>query len=227
MVEAVVLLPGQRQAKITTAGAKALAGVPVVDAALAAGVLQAGALTVDRATAGDADHPHQGVGAVADGVGAAEHLDALDVLDGQRDVAPVHGGETGAIHRAAVDQHLQTARLGGPAAVIVDRGQIALGVAAVANHHPRHQTQQLGNIARAAGLDQPPIEHRDTARYRRRRLFEAGGGEHFGQFVAVHKQIGGPPGGAGEQAWQQREQSETAGSGHGVIFAGESRGRGF
>lgn len=48
VVEANALLPRQRQVKIATAGAKALVGVSVVDAALTASVLQASALTVDQ-----------------------------------------------------------------------------------------------------------------------------------------------------------------------------------
>ncbi|MNN08790.1 hypothetical protein D3C81_1216550 [compost metagenome] len=211
MVEAVVLLPRQRQAKITAAGAKALAGVPVVDAALAAGVLQAGALAICWTAGGDADDPGQGIGAITDGVRPAKHLDALDVFDGQGQVRPVHGGQAGPVDRAAVDQHLQAAGLADAAAVIVDRAQVALGVA---DHHPRHQAHQFGNVARAGGLDQLPIEHRDAARHRRRGLLEPGSGEHLGQLFAVKKQVGSLPGRAGEQAGQQGWQGETADNGH-------------
>jgi len=96
-VETVVGQPGQRQAQVAAAPAEAFAGVPVVDAALAAGDLQAGAVAVARVLGENVDHRHQRVGAVADGVRPAEHLDALDVLDGHRNVAPVDLGEAGAV----------------------------------------------------------------------------------------------------------------------------------
>ena len=63
-----------------------------------------------RGPGDDVDHPHQCVGAVADGIRTAEHFDPLDILEGQRQVAPVDAGEARAVHRATVDQYLQAPR---------------------------------------------------------------------------------------------------------------------
>src|SRR5438067_1221269 len=71
-VETVVLLSGQRQAQVTAIPAGALAGIKVIDAALATGVLQPRAVAVRRVAGDDVDHRHQRVGAITDGVRAAK-----------------------------------------------------------------------------------------------------------------------------------------------------------
>ncbi len=144
-------------------------------------------MAVGRASGEDVDHRHQRVGAVADGIGAAKHFDALDVFDGQGNVAPVHRGQARTVHRAAIDQHLHAPSIVDVAAVIVD-GRLVAG--AVADHHPRYQAQQLGYVTCAAGVDQRAVEHGHAAGHRRRGLFEPRGGQNLRQ-VGVDEQIVG------------------------------------
>ncbi|MNO85320.1 hypothetical protein D3C76_766910 [compost metagenome] len=206
LVEAIVLLAGQRQAHVAAIPAEAVAGVEIVDAVLAAGHLQPRAMAVGRVAGKDVDHGHQRVGAVADRVGAAEHLDALDILHGQGDVAPVHRGQAGAVHRTAIDQHLHAPGIVDVAAVVVDRGLVA-GV--VAHHHARHQAQQLGNVAGTAGADQLAVEHGHAARDCGGRLFQARGGQNLRQVRVVDEQVIGH-GRATEQG-SQYEQARVRG----------------
>jgi hypothetical protein len=124
----------------------------------------------------DVDHRHQRVGAVADGVGASEHFDPLDVLHGHRNVAPVHRGQARAVHRAAIDQHLHAPRIVGVGAVVVDRRLVA----GIADHHARHQAQQFADVAGAAGVDQFAVDHGHAAGHCRRGLFQACGGQTCG-----------------------------------------------
>ncbi|MNL02910.1 hypothetical protein D3C87_1234310 [compost metagenome] len=187
-VEAVVLLAGQGQAQVTILPARALAGVKVVDAALAPGDLHARTVTVGRPPGNDVDHRHQGIGAVADGIRPAKDFDALDVFHGHRNVAPVDGGQAGAIHRAPVDQHLHAPRFIRIGAVVVHRRLIA---ADVADHHPRHQAQQFADVAGTAGVDQGAVDHRHASRNGRRRLLQTCGGEHLRQRFAVQEQVVG------------------------------------
>lgn len=201
-VEAVVLHAGQRQAQVPAVPAHALAGVEIVDAALAAGDLDPRAMAVGRAAGEDIDHSHQRVGAVTDGVGATEHFDALDIFHGQRDIAPVHRRQARAVHRATVDQHLHASGVVDVTAVVVD-GRLVAGT--VADHHPRHQPQQFGDVAGAAGLDQLAVEHGHAARYCRRGLFEASGGQYLWQGLAVDEQVVGH-GRAAEQGGQQQQR---------------------
>ncbi|MNB99746.1 hypothetical protein D3C75_470450 [compost metagenome] len=200
-VEAVVLLAGQGQAHVTILPAQALAGVKVVDAALAPGDLHARAVTVGRAPGNDVDHRHQGVGAVADGIRSAKDFDALDVFHGHRNVTPVHGGQAGAIHRAPVDQHLHAPRFIRIGAVVVHRRLIA---ADVADHHPRHQAQQFADVAGTAGVDQGAVDHRHASRHGRRRLLQARGGEYLRQRFAVQEQVVGQRRRAENQRQNQR-----------------------
>jgi len=201
LVEAIVLLAGHGQAQVAAVPAETMAEVIVVDAILAAGQFHSRAVAVGRVAGKDVDHRHQCVGAVADGVGAAEHLDALDVLDGDRDVAPVHRGQAGPVHRAAVDQYLHASRIVDVAAVVID-GRLVAG--AIADHHARHQAQQFGNIAGAAGADQLVVEHGHAARYRSRGLFQPRGGQNLRQVGVVDEQVIGH-GRAAEQGSQQQQ----------------------
>ncbi|MNN08239.1 hypothetical protein D3C81_1210890 [compost metagenome] len=200
-VETIVLHARQRQAQVATVPAQALACVPVIDTALAAGNLQARAMAVGRAAGEDIDHCHQRIGAIADGVGAAEHLDALDIFHGQRNVAPVHGSQAGAVHRATVDQHLHASGIVDVAAMVVDRRLVA---GAVADHHPRHQAQQFGDVAGAAGTDQFAVEHGHAARHGGRGLFQPRGGQNLWQVGVVDEQVVGH-GRAAEQGSQQQQ----------------------
>src|SRR6202007_2587926 len=109
--------------------ARSLAGIEVVDATLATGDFQPCTVAVGRVAGDDVDHRHQRVAAVTDGVRPAKDFDALDVFHGHRNVAPVHRGQAGAVHRAAVDQHLHAPRFGGVGAVIVHHRLIAADVA--------------------------------------------------------------------------------------------------
>ncbi|MNP24054.1 hypothetical protein D3C76_1167900 [compost metagenome] len=93
-------------------------------------------MAVGRIARDDVDHRHQRIGAIADGVRAAENLDTLDVLHGHRNIAPVHRGQTRAVHRATVDQHLQAPCFGGAGAVVIHRGLIT---ADIADHHAGYQ----------------------------------------------------------------------------------------
>ncbi|MND98497.1 hypothetical protein D3C80_908540 [compost metagenome] len=203
-VETIVLHARQRQAQVATVPAQALACVPVIDTALAAGNLQARAMAVGRAAGEDIDHCHQRIGAIADGVGAAEHLDALDVFHGQGDVAPVHRGQAGAVHRTAIDQHLHAPGIVDVAAMVVDRRLVA---GAVADHHARYQAQQFGDVARAAGADQFAVEHGHAARDCRRGLFQARGGQNLRQVAVVDEQVVGH-GRATEQGSQYQQARE-------------------
>ena len=146
----------------------------------------------------DIDHGHQRVGAIADRVGATEYLDALDILHGQRDVAPVDRRQACAVHRAAIDQHLHAPGVVDVAAMVVD-GRLVAG--AVADHHAGHQAQQFGDVAGTAGADQLAVEHGHAAGHRRRGLFEPGGGQNLRQVGVVDEQIVGH-GRAAEQGGQ-------------------------
>ncbi|MNN03764.1 hypothetical protein D3C81_1164690 [compost metagenome] len=198
LVEAIVLQARHRQAHVAAVPAKAVACVEIVDAVLAAGDLEARAMAVGRVAGEDVDHRHQRIGAIADRVGATEHLDALDVLHGQGDVAPVHCRKACAVYRAAIDQHLHAPCVVDVAAMVVDRRLIA---GAVADHHARHQAQQFGDVAGTAGADQFAVEHGHAAWDRCRGLFEAGGGQNLRQVGVVDEQIVGH-GRAAEQGGQ-------------------------
>ena len=204
-VEAVVFLAGQRQAEVAVFQGDALAGVPVADAALARRVLQARAGRLAGGAGDDVDHPHQCVGAVADGIRPTEHFDPLDILEGQRQVAPVDAGKARAVHRAAVDQHLQAPRPRHAGAVVVDRGLVA---GQVADHHARDQAHQFGNVAGAAGDDQLAVEHADAAGNFRRGLFQACRGQYFGNAAGIVEQVGGRE----LAAEQQGQQGQGGGS---------------
>src|SRR5690606_26666295 len=129
-------------------------GIPVAHATVAMGVLEGGAVVFHRQTGDDIDHAHQGVGPVGGRVGAAKDLDAIDVLDGQRQFTPVHGGQARPVNRAAIDQHLQAPRLGNVGAVQVD---VHLVAPAIADMHARYQPENFRDIACAAGTDQFPV----------------------------------------------------------------------
>ncbi|MNH18586.1 hypothetical protein D3C79_782940 [compost metagenome] len=165
MIETVILHAGKRQTQVAAVPTATLAGIPVIDAALATGHFQPRTLAVDRFARKNIDHCHQCVGAIADGIGTAKDLDALDIFHGQGDVAPVHRGQPRAVHRAAVDQHLHAPGVVSVTAVVVDGGLVA---SAVADHHPRHQAQQFGYVAGAAGADQCAVEHGHAAWHGRR-----------------------------------------------------------
>ncbi|MNH06189.1 hypothetical protein D3C79_655490 [compost metagenome] len=200
-IEAVIFLARHRQAQITAVPAEAVAEVVVIDAILAAGQLHARAMAVRRIAGENVDHRHQCVGAIADGVGAAEYLDAFDVLQRHRDVAPVHRGQARTVHRAAVDQHLHAPGFVDVGAVVID-GWLVAG--AVADHHPRHQAQQFGDVAGAAGADQFAVEHGHAARHGGRGLFQARGGQNLWQVGVVDEQVVGH-GRAAEQGSQQQQ----------------------
>ncbi|MNG02520.1 hypothetical protein D3C84_855520 [compost metagenome] len=134
-------------------------------------------MAVDWFAREDVDHRHQRVGAITDGVGAAEHFDALDVFHGQGDVAPVHRGQACTIHRAAVDQYLHAPGIIDVAAVVIDRGLVT---GAIADHHAWNQAQQLGNVAGAAGANQCAVEHGHAPGHGCRRLFEPSRGKYLG-----------------------------------------------
>src|SRR5690606_38613694 len=185
VVETVIRLAGERQQEVGVFAGETLGTIPDVDAAFASGVLDAGTRSIRWLASGDADYAHQGIGAVADGVGPAEDFDPLDVLDRQWQIRPVHGSQAGAIHRATVDQHLQSACFADASAVIVDGALVAVGIA---DHHARYQAHQFRNVASAAGLDQRAVNNADTAGNRCRCLFQAGSREYFGQRL-VKKQI--------------------------------------
>ncbi|MCY1519666.1 hypothetical protein D9M68_544230 [compost metagenome] len=210
VVEAIVLLPGQRQAHCAVLPARAVAGVPVTDSTLPLAGFQACASAVGRLAGEDIDHAHQGIGAVTDGIRPAKHFDALDVLDGYGNVRPVHRRQAGAIDRAAVEQYLQAACLGDIGAVVVGGGLVAVPVA---NHHAGYQAQQFGDVAGATGLDQGAIEYRDAAGNGSRRLFQACRGEYLGHgLVGAEQVVAGCL--AGSQQCQQGQEEWGAGAGN-------------
>ncbi|MCY1175628.1 hypothetical protein D9M73_158720 [compost metagenome] len=168
---------------------------------MAPGDLHARTVTVGRPPGNDVHHRHQGIGAVADGIGPAKDFDALDVFHGHRNVAPVDGGQAGAIHRAPVDQHLHASRLRRIGAVVVHRRLVAVDVA---DHHPRHQAQQFADVAGTAGVDQGAVDHRHAARHGSGRLLQARGREHLRQRFAVQKQVVGQHRRAENQRQYQR-----------------------
>lgn len=210
LVEAIVLHAGHRQAQIAAFPAEALAGIEIVDAILALGDLQSRAVAVGGAAGEDVDHGHQRVGTIADGIGAAEHFDAFDILDRQRDIAPVHGGEACAVHRTSVDQHLHAPGVVDVTAMVVD-GRLVTG--AVADHHAGHQAQELGDVSCPTGADQLAVEHGHAAGHCGRGLFQACGGQNLRQVLVVDEQVighGRPPeqGGQQQQAGSRRRAWE-------------------
>jgi hypothetical protein len=64
----------------------------------------------------------------------------------------------------------------------------------VADHHARHQAQQFGDVAGAAGVDQFAVEHGHAAGHGRRGLFQACGGQNLRQRLTVEEQIVGQHG---------------------------------
>lgn len=81
--EALVLGLGGRQAYPGVVGTAVPAG-PQIGDAMVADVHVAGAPALLMAVLGDdVDHPQEGVGTKGIGVGAAHHLDAFDLVDGQ------------------------------------------------------------------------------------------------------------------------------------------------
>lgn len=191
--EAVVAGAGGRDAHPQAVVAVAPAGLEVGDAVVAQVGLGSAALVLARVAGDDVDHPEKGVGPEGVGVGAADDLDALDLVDGEGERRPVDPAEGARrIHRAAVDENLH---LGGEVAAQPVVGD-PLGVAALlADLHARHQAQQARHVAVAGGADEIPVEDRDgprrlvedlgqaRGRQHRRQLFEegrlTGGGRHL------------------------------------------------
>ncbi len=61
-----------------------------------------------RVLGNDVDDGQKRIGAVCRGIGAAHHLDALDVVDRQRKLAPVDRAIGGTVNGTAIHQHLET-----------------------------------------------------------------------------------------------------------------------
>lgn len=202
-VETVVFLAGQRQAQITAIPPGALTGIKVVDATLAARDLQTRAMAVGWVAGDDVDHRHQRIGAVADRVRAAKYLDPVDVFHRYRDIAPVHRRQAGAIHRAAIDQHLHAPCFAGVGAVVIHRRLIAVDAA---DHHSRYQPQQFADVAGTAGADQFAIENGHASGHFRRRLLQSRGRQHLRQRLAVDEQIVRQH----QRAEQQRQEQRRA-----------------
>ena len=164
---------------------EALAGVDVADTAVAARDFDAAALAELRSAGHDVDHAHQGIGAIGRGIGAAEHLDALDILNSQRDIGPVNSSQTRAIDRATVYQHLHAPGFGDIGAVIIDVDYVA---AVVADHHAWDQTHQFRHITGSGCANQLLVDDRHAAGDLRSALLQARRTEYRWQFHLPQQQ---------------------------------------
>mgnify|MGYP002622817148 CR=1 FL=1 len=101
---------------------------------------------IARVAGDNIDNAKKCVGAIGGGIRATKYLDVINVLDSQRNLCPVHRGQSRTVYRTAVNQHLQASGLGNAGAVVID---IELVAASLADHHAGHQTEDFGNVARA------------------------------------------------------------------------------
>ncbi len=103
----------------------------------------------------DVDHPADGVGPVEGGLGAPDHLDALDQV--RRDVREVHLPERRALHPQAVHQDLHLVGVG-PA----DGHARGLAVSAgPADLHAGHAAERLVHGRVVIGLEVLAVHHAD------------------------------------------------------------------
>ena len=168
----------RRDAVVEIAGAAAMAHMEVLDRALSTADEAAVAQRLGGMVGADVDDGHEGVGPVGSGIGAADDLDTLDVLDIDAEVVPQHPAEGGQIDRPAVDEHLQPGRECPGQAVVADEGEIAV---LVRDQKARHQSHQFVDGARAAVADGGLVQHGDGRRRVQDRLQQPGRGLDAGQ----------------------------------------------
>ena len=128
----------------------------------------------------DVDDGRKCVCTVDCGIGATNHLDALDIFNGQGQVAPVHRAVVRTVDGASVDQYLKASRIGIAQTVIARCPGV---VAGISHGKSRHQPQQIGNIAKPGSPDHVLINHRDRSRCFVDRLGQARNRQHDRQIV--------------------------------------------
>ena len=133
-------------------------GKEFLGAATAARDLDVGPLILCRVTGDDVDHGEERIGAVGRSVRTADDFDAIDVLDGQRQVRPIDPAEERAVDRAAVHQHLHAPRIGLAKSMIRNGGAVAADVRYL---HTRHQPEEVGDVDGAGGIDHLAVDDRD------------------------------------------------------------------
>ncbi len=171
----------------------------VIDAAVAGPVAHAGAQGFGRGAGDDVGDPQEGIAAVGGRVGAAEDLDALDVVDVDADLVTLDpGGEVGRIHRAAVHLHQHPPRRLVGEAVVADQGLVA-GVHA--DLEARHEAEQLVEVACAGGADHRPVDDAHRPRRVGLHLGEPGGRQH-------HRKVAQVVGFAGRSGPRRRSQPD-------------------
>ena len=184
----------------------------VIDAAVAGPVAHPRAEGLGGGAGDDVGDPQKGVAAVGGRVGAAEDLDALDVVDVDADLVPLDAGrEVGRIHRAAIhlQQHPPRSFVG--ETVVADQGRVA-GVHA--DLKARHEAEQLVDVACAGGADHCAVDDADRPRSVGLHLGEPGGRQHHRQVAQVVDFTGGVgPGRQGQPDGGQ--QQGNAGQGRG------------
>ncbi len=67
------------------------------------------ALAFGAVAGGDVDNAGEGVGTKGGGIGAAHHLNTLNIIDANGQVAPTDPAVEGAVDRTAIDQYLHAA----------------------------------------------------------------------------------------------------------------------
>lgn len=122
------------------------------------------ALRVLRAPGDDVDHPVHRVGAVDRAARAADHLDAVDVLEERVLHLPVRAGEERRVDRAAVDQHEDRAREPAREAADADRPLVRVD----ARHlHARGEAERVRDRGDARAADVLARDHVDRRRHLR------------------------------------------------------------
>ena len=167
------------------------------------------ALILRRMAGDDIDDAEEGVGTVGDRVGAANDFYALDVIDGQRQIIPVHAANGRRVNGPPIDQHLQGTRKAVRQAVIGDHWPVAAGVSHI---EAGRQPQQVGNVAKTGEADEFTIDYSGGSGRVGQRLGQTRHGQddgQIGQKCVFRKRQRGPLLGRGGKTPECRQQGST------------------
>ena len=224
-LEAVVQPPAHTQPVLHGADATGYAAEQLAHVLVARGGKQVGTGRLAGIQGDDVDGTEKGVGAVGGGVGSAYHLDALHVLDVQRQVGPAYATDGGAVDRAPVHQYLHATRVFVGEAVIGGGYRVSAGMG---NLESRHQSQQVGDVEGTAGVDHGAVDHGHGHRRTVLGLGQAGGGQYHGVTGQVVVLLGeaGQSQGVGRQRWRYQQaggrHQAAQGRCHGSLSSVES-----
>ena len=160
--QTVVPAPAGGQAEVRRLITPAQLQQAVVHAPFAAALADMDAQRIERDASDDIDHAEERPRAEGGGIRAAQHLDALDILEGDRlQAVSRRADEKRRIHGAAIDQHLDAVGKI-PETAVINRLR-GTGFIRFGDLETRHQAHQGGDIARAAQADHVAVDDGDGA----------------------------------------------------------------